>query len=154
MKTIDYPKVTRLDSGKVYVSFKIQGKRVRVFNGNKFDLDINPNKYDFNQRIEVGNLLAAKIYEKLLIGDDLIKKADSKVLTDVEALNKALNSKLEEDHSKHHKTALNYTYRSLSRNIKGQTITEAAISKTLFHFTNPTSYNTMRRYLLVLFSEA
>ena len=33
MKTIDYPKVTRLNSGKVYVSFKIQGKRVRVFNG-------------------------------------------------------------------------------------------------------------------------
>ena len=154
MKTIDYPKVTRLDSGKVYVSFKIQGKRVRVFNGNKFDLDINPNKYDFNQRFEVGNLLAAKIYEKLLIGDDLIKKAESKVLSDIEALNKALKSKLDENYSKHHKTALSYAYRSLGRNIKGEIITEEAISKTLFHFTNPTSYNTMRRYLLVLFSEA
>jgi len=110
MKTIDYPKVTRLNSGKVYVSFKIQGKRVRVFNGNKFDLDINPNKYDFNQRIEVGNLLAAKIYEKLLIGEDLIKKAENKVLSDIEAL-KALKSKLEENYSKHHKTALSYTYR-------------------------------------------
>ena len=154
MKTIDYPKVTRLNSGKVYVSFKIQGKRVRVSNGKKFGLDIHPNKYDSNQSIEVANLLAAKIYEKLIIGEDLIRKAENKVLSNTEALYKALKSKLEENQSKHHKTALSYSFRSLSRNIKGETITGEAISKTLFHFTNPTSYNTMRRYLLVLFSEA
>ena len=90
MKTIDYPKVTRLNSGKVYVSFKIQGKRVRVSNGKKFGLDIHPNKYDSNQSIEVANLLAAKIYEKLIIGEDLIRKAENKVLSNTEALYKAL----------------------------------------------------------------
>jgi integrase len=154
MKTIDYPKVTRLNTGKVYVSFKIQGKRVRVSNGKKFGLDIHPNKCDSNKSIEVANLLAAKIYEKLIIGEDLIRKVENKVFSNTEALCKALKRKLEENHSKHHKTALNYTYRSLGRNINGETITEEAISKTLFHFTNPTSYNTMRRYLLILFSEA
>jgi integrase len=154
MKTIDYPKVTQLESGKVYVSFKTEGKRIRIFNGSKLGIKINPNEYTEGQRKNMGELLAAKVYEKLLSNQGLLKAKKNKSISHIEALTKGLNAKLQENYSKHHVTALNYSYRSLMRNIKGNDVTRESVYYTLNHFKNPTSYNTMRRNLTVLFNEA
>ena len=40
------------------------------------------------------------------------------------------------------------------RNIKGNDVTRESVYHTLNHFKNPTSYNTMRRNLTVLFNKA
>lgn len=154
MKTIDYPKVTQLESGKVYVSFKTEGKRIRIFNGSKLGININPNEYAEGQRKDMGDLLAAKVYEKLLSNQGVLKAKKNKPTSHIEALTKGLNVKLKENYSKHHVTALNYSYRSLMKNIKGNDVTRESIYYTLNHFKNPTSYNTMRRNLTVLFNEA
>lgn len=154
MKSIEYPKVTALENGKVYVSFLHKGKRFRIFNGKKYGIPIAPNEQELNERISTANILASELY-KQLINDSFIKEsAVVEPLSDIQVLLKALEAKLSENHSKHHYTALKYTYRSLVKNIIGSKISNDAIQKTLSHFSNPTSHNTMRRYLIVLLNEA
>ena len=56
-----YPKVTQLKSGEVYVSFNLNGKRKRVFSGKKYGINLMPNEYPVEKRVEVGNLLAYEL---------------------------------------------------------------------------------------------
>ncbi len=154
MKSIEYPKVTALENGKVYVSFLHRGKRYRIFNGKKYGIPIAPNEQELNERISTANILASELYKQLKNDSFIKESAIVEPLSDILALSKALEVKLSENHSKHHYTALKYTYRSLTKHIIGDEITDEAIHKTLIHFSNPTSHNTMRRYLIVLLNEA
>jgi len=68
MNVVAYPKVVLSKEGKVYLDLKVDSKRVRVFNGSKFQIDLNPNSFPENQRVLQANILAAQIYSKLLAG--------------------------------------------------------------------------------------
>jgi hypothetical protein len=149
------PKVTQMGDGTVYVSFIQNGKRKRIFNGTKYGIDISPNNFPINQRIKVAQHLSYALYNKLESEGELRKGAQTpEIISDIELLEKALDKKLKRDFSKHHKTALKYAYTSLLRNVVNDAISAEAIEKTLNYFNNATSYNTVRRNLIVLINEA
>ncbi len=149
------PKVTQMGDGTVYVSFIQNGKRKRIFNGTKYGIDISPNNFPINQRIKVAQHLSYALYNKLESEGELRKSGQtSEISSDIDLLEKALDKKLKRNFSKHHKTALKYAYTSLSRNIVNDALSSESIEKTLNYFNNATSYNTVRRNLIVLVNEA
>ena len=157
MNAINYPKVVSGKDEKVYLDVKISGKRMRVSNGKKFSINLSPNSYPVKERSNQANILAAQIYAKLLSGYDPFHiKVLNKIqgLSDLEILEKAMKKKVKQGVSKHYQTQLKYSLSALAKNCSGGKVSGGAVEKTLTHFTNPTSYNTMRRGLVVLFNAA
>ena len=156
MNVVAYPKVALSKEGKVYLDLKVDSKRVRVFNGSKFQIDLNPNSFPEDQRVLQANILAAQIYSKLLAGYNPFNNAvKNKIqgLSDMEVLFKAADKKVAQGASKHYQKQLKYTLSSLG-NYTVSEVSATTVKKVLEHFTNPTSYNTMRRSLKVLFNTA
>jgi integrase len=157
MNPINYPKVVSGKDEKVYLDIQLSGKRMRVSNGSRFSINLSPNSYPVNERINQANILAAQIYAKLLSGFDPYHiKAVNKIqeLSDLDILKKAMMKKVEQGASKHYQTQLKYSLSTLAKNCFDGKVSRGAVEKTLGHFTNPTSYNTMRRGLVVLFNAA
>jgi len=156
MRAFNYPKMVLTKDQKVYLDIKIDSKRIRVFNGRKFQVDLNPNSFPEEQRLVQANILAAQIYSKLLAGYDPFHKAIKNKLqglSDIEVLVKAADKKVAQGVSKHYVRQLKYTLSALSKQTTGE-VSESVVKKVLEHFSNPTSYNTMRRSLQVLFNAA
>ena len=156
MNVVAYPKVVLKKEGKVYLNLIVDSKRVRVFNGSKFQVDLYPNSFPEEQRLVQANILAAQVYSKLLAGYNPFHKAVQnglQELTDLEVLSKAAEKKIKQGVSEHYARQIRYTLSSLSKHSSGE-VNEKAVLKVLDHFSNPTSYNTMRRSLVVLFNAA
>jgi integrase len=138
----------------------IDGKRmlitVRAAKGNKDRVTIlSPNDFPINQRIKVAQHLSYALYNKLESEGEVRRgEHTSEINSDIALLEKALDKKLKSNFSKHHKTALKYAYTSLSRNVINDALSAESIEKTLNYFNNATSYNTVRRNLIVLINEA
>lgn len=62
--------------------------------------------------------------------------------------------KVEQGISRHYKNQLKYSLSVLAKNCINGKVGRSSIGKTLGYFTNPTSYNTVRRGLVVLFNTA
>ena len=61
-----YPRVKVNSASRVYVTFYQNNKRYRLFNGSKINSEIYPNTYPISKRMEMGNLLAAEVYQFLI----------------------------------------------------------------------------------------
>jgi len=154
-----YPKVTQLKSGEVYVSFKFNKKRIRLFNGSRLGIDLHPNSAPLEKRLEVGTILAYEVYSKLKNSpqDYFEAQRGSKVQKECchkEALQKALLDKLALSNSKHHQYLLKYVCKQLIKELDGDVLTRQSIKSVLNRYSNNTSYNTIRRYILNLCNQA
>jgi len=157
IESVQYPKVHQRPDGRVEVVVNFKGKRMRLQNGSTFGIYCKPNSFPESQRVNQGMILAAEIYAKLLSGYDpfhvkVVNRFQG--LSDIEILEKVITKKVEQGVSKHYQTQLKYSLSALFRNCSGGTVNSIAVEKTLNYFTNPTSYNTMRRGLIVLFNAA
>lgn len=154
-----YPKVTQLKSGEVYVSFNLNGKRKRVFSGKKYGINLMPNEYPVEKRVEVGNLLAYELNNKLKtssihcsnLGQDNSAKYE---YSHSEALKIALRDKLGMSKSNHHKQFLNYIHKLLNEEIGEGDLTRQSVHAILNRYSNKTSYNTVRAYILNICNQA
>ena len=154
-----YPKVTQLKSGEVYVSFKFNKKRIRLFNGSRLGIDLHPNSAPLEKRLEVGTILAYEVYSKLKNSpqDYFEAQRGSKVHKEYshkEALQKALLDKLALSNSKHHQYLLKYVCKQLIEELDGDVLMRQSIKTVLNRYSNNTSYNTIRRYVLNLCNQA
>ena len=81
MSIINYPKVALDPNQKVFVSFYINGKRYRLYNGSRAGIDLNPNSFPESKRVEIGKVLAYKIYEKINSGGTLTAFKSKDIIT-------------------------------------------------------------------------
>ena len=154
---LNYPKV-HLDHDKVFVSFYINQKRYRLYNGKRIGSATSPNSYPVDQRFSIGNLLAAEVFKYLTEGGVLKKYQSDAVITgiqsDREFLTRALNNKLSGNYSKKYNDMLNYVYRLAINEMRGDNLTSSHISDILLKYSSGVSHNTIRRHLNVLINEA
>jgi integrase len=154
---LNYPKV-HLDHDKVFVSFYINQKRYRLYNGKRIGSATSPNSYPVDQRFSIGNLLAADVYKYLTEGGVLKKyKSDTVIIgkqTDRDYLTRALNNKLSGNYSKKYNEMLKHVYRLTIQEMIGDNLTSSNISDILLKYNSGVSYNTTRRHLNVLINEA
>jgi hypothetical protein len=155
-ESISYPKVHQRFDGRIELVFYYRGKRLRLQNGKTFNINLKPNSFPESERLAQSKLLAAQIYSKLLAGYNPLHKAIKNKLqglSDLEVLVKAADKKVAQGVSKHYERQLKYTLSSIRKQTAGE-VSDRVVKKVLEHFSNPTSYNTMRRSLQVLFNAA
>jgi len=157
MHAINYPKVVCGKDQKVYIDLMLDGKRMRLFNGRKFDLELSPNSYPENQRLNQANILAAQIYAKLLSGaSPMIKNPEGlpSNQTDLYYIKEALNRKLKEDFSKNYKDGLKLAYQKIKAHAKSGMVTTNTITEALDTYSNNIYFNTVRRNMNTLCRKA
>ena len=153
-----YPQVHTDSNNKVFVSFYLNKKRFRLYNGKRIGSSTNPNSFPVPQRLNIGNLLAAEVYKYISNGgvlcgyrsnDDLVGN-----LSDKEYLHRALKNKLKGNYSDKYKSMLQFVYGALIEHVSDSTIMEEDVYSFLEKYGCGSSYNTIRRHLNVLFNEA
>lgn len=155
---LNYPKVKQDSKKRVYIDFTHNGKRYRIFNGNRINLSISPNSFPIERRLEMGNLLAAEVYKFLSSGKSIELFQKSKLIktsmSDKDYLKAALDIKLKGSYSDKYKSMLEYVFRLLDKTITGNSISQNQLNLLLNNYSSEVSYNTIKRHLRVLFNEA
>ena len=155
---LSYPKVHTDSNQKVFVSFFIQEKRFRLYNGKRINTETNPNSFPVNQRKEIGNLLAAEIFNYLNSGGSLSSYRSEKLVigsrTDKEHLKMALNTKISGPYSDKYKKLLQTIYNTITKIMSGDELTPEHIKTYLNKYSKGMSFNTIRRHINVLINEA
>jgi integrase len=157
MKVI-YPRVKINSASRVYVIFYQNNKRYRLFNGSKINSEIYPNSYPISERLRIGNLLAAEVYQFLMSGLTLEQLKVSNLIkpnmTDKDYLTVALNNKLKENYTKKYKEMLQFIFNKLVEELKDSPIQPLHIERVLDKYNSESSYNTYRLRLCSLINEA
>ena len=155
---LKYPKVHTDPKHQVHISFYLNNKRYRLFNGKRIGSDINPNHYPIHQRIEMGNVLAAEVYNYLNSGGVLKSFRTDKIivgqLSDKDYLSLALETKLNGSYSTKYKDMLKSLHTILIDIMEFDKLSSEHIKTYLNKYHSGTSYNTIRRHLNVLINEA
>ena len=155
---LQFPKVHTDYSNKVFVSFYINNKRYRLYNGKRINSPTNPNSYPIEQRLSIAKVLAAEIYSYLLNGDVLLSYRSSKLvsgkLLDLDYIKQALDSKLASDYSVKYKTMLQFSFNCLAQEISSSKLDVKALKNILSRYSSGVSHNTLKRHLNVLINEA
>ena len=155
---LNYPKVHTDKNEKVFVSFFINRKRYRLYNGKRIESQINPNSFPLEQRKAIGNLLAAEVYNYINSGGVLETYQTNEIiigkLSDKDYLKKALDAKLKGSYSKKYKTMLQNIYNSITKIMKGEELTSNHIKIYLENYSSGVSHNSIRRHLNVIINES
>ena len=160
MSHLKYPKVAKTKDNKFYVSFYLNNKRYRLFNGRKILSNTNPNSYNPQERERVANILASEIYQFLNKGQKPIDLSEKKLSNVVKPINDrtklhfALLAKLKENNSKSYKKELKYAYKLLSKNLNNSKLSKGILLRTLSHYDDSSSYNSLRKNLNVLIEKS
>jgi integrase len=156
--TLRFPKVHIDSKQQVFISFYINEKRYRLYNGKRIGSSTDPNSYPIDQRQSIGKVLASEIYSYLLQGGVLTNYRSTEVvsgkLSDLEYLKRALEIKLNEGYSEKYKSMLVFSFNSLQAVIKNAVVDRDTISKVLNKYSSGTSHNTLKRHLNVLINGA
>ena len=156
--SINYPKICVCKDKSVYVFFYINNNRYRLFNGKRIGVELDPNSFPNEARYEKAQLLCAEVYKYLNEGG-LFKeyKKDNLIsgkLSDKEYLKNALRFKLKSNYSKGYKSELKYAFDLLLRERNKNSYQKQDILKTLEHYQNTSSYNSLLKNLKSLFNKA
>ena len=155
---LNYPRVNTNPNQKVFVSFFIQNKRYRLYNGSRIGSNTNPNSFPLDQRKSIGNLLAAEVYNYLINGGVLESYRNNEIisgkLSDKDYLTRALNNKLKGPYSNKYKKMLQGVHNAIAAIMKGDSLTPNHVKLYLDRYSSGVSYNTIRRHLNVLINEA
>ena len=155
---ITYPTVKVDSHNRVYVSFYQNNKRYRLFNGSKINSKIYPNTHPNSKRFEMGNLLAAEVYQFLSSGLTFKQLSVSKLIkpkmSDQDYLKVALERKLKGNYTKKYKYTLEFIFKKLIHEMNDTTIQPSHIESVLNVYASETTYNTYRMRMSSLINEA
>ena len=155
---LNYPTVHTDQKQKVFISFIINQKRYRLYNGKRIGSETNPNSFPLSQRENIGNLLAAEIYNYLINGGQLSAYRTNKIISgkisDKEYLHKALKNKQKGEYSDKYKSMLRFVYGGFVSYLTDENITYNNVKSYLNKYALGVSYNTIKRHLNVLINEA
>lgn len=149
---------------RAYIIFYYNGKRVRIYNGKLFKLNIHPNRASsVKERQRLFNILLFELKDALRKNIFLVEEKEQiKPLSAIEALERALENKLNSDLSETYKRDLNAVFKQftkfLSESEKTCSLDALKLNRVEEFLTNyqssGTYYMNKRRNLAVLFSAA
>ena len=152
---LKYPKVTLTKTSQVYVSIYHNNKRLRLFSGKRFNINIYPNYFPISERIYQANLLAAEVFKLLSSGFTLknVKQPLKPLKNDLDYISWALEIKLKENYSKKYHKMLKYCFK-LIKDQNSKLITQSIMEDILSSSISNTSFNTYRRHFNALINKA
>jgi|GEM_PF-1787677 len=151
---LNYPKVHTDSNQRIFISFFIQKKRYRPYNGNRIGSETNPNSFPIEQRNTIANLLAAEVYNYMnsggLIASYRTNEIVSGKMTDKDYLTRELNAKLRGSYSNTYKKILQGVYNTITHIMQGDSLTPKHTAAYLDRYSSGVSFNTIRRHLTCL----
>ena len=152
---VKYPKVKFDSKQRIYVTFYLNNKRYRLFNGKKINCEIYPNSFPIEKRLEMGSLLAAEVYKFITSGLSfnslIIKNSNQYCLDDVGLFDSIVSKKLSEPLSQnYYKCLCGIVFRLRNELLVKGCISVDFIDSISLRNTNNTSYNTTRRHVNVI----
>ena len=136
----------------------MNNKRYRLFNGKRINSNLNPNSFPLKDRNTHAKILANEVYAYIQSGGVLKEYRGDEVLsgslTDLEYFKKAVKSKLDGEYSNKYKQTLLYLSSEFEKTLSYSKITEDSIRGFLNNQPSKASYNSVRRHLSALISEA
>ena len=158
MSEINYPTVQVDAKKKVFVSFYLYKKRYRLYNSKRIGGDFNPNSFPEHKRLEMGNILAYKVYNHISKGGRLTAFKSNKLICgeyrEIEYITQAYNNKLQKDYSVVYKRMFKGVYRSIVEHLLKPNNSVENIGVLLEKHNCKTTYNTVRRHMSVLLNDA
>ena len=155
---IKYPKVHTDNNSRVFISFYINNKRYRLYNGKRIGSITNPNSFPKSDRLKIGNILAAEAYKYIIEGGSFqsYRKNDliSGSVSDREIINLSYKQKKDEAHSGKYLKMLDYSFATIERAFIGDSLSSELLIKELNKFTHNTTFNTVRRHMNVILNKA
>ena len=155
---IKYPKVSWDNRNNILISFYKNNKRYRISNGEKIGINLKPNSFPIDKRLEMGKLLAGEVYKFLQTNQDLVENENKPFIkpnrTDFEIIIEAYDSKLKANLSEKYYQTLRHIIREIEPICGNRSVDKTVIDKFLSRYTNNTSYNTIRTHLNALLNEA
>ena len=154
---LKYPNVHKDKSQLTYISFYLDGKRHRLYNGKRIGSNIDPNSFPIKDRLTYSHLLAAEVYKYLLEGNKLIPRKGCLGLdkcSNREQVYSAYKLKMGQSTSSSYKQMLTHCYGIINNSFKGDKISSKMLLNHLNQYTNHTSYNTVRRHINVILNKA
>jgi integrase len=152
---LKYPKVTLTKTKQVYVSVYFNHKRLRLFSGRRFNINIYPNYFPLNERIFQANLLAAEVFKLLSNGYVSIDKNKplKSLKNDLDYICWALEIKLKEKYSIKYLKMLKYCFK-LIKDQNSKFLSQSIMENILSNGVSNTSFNTYRRHFNALINKA
>lgn len=148
---LSYPKVCQEKSGKVYITVYHNNKRYRLYNSKRAGKNTQPNKSLGKERHVKANIMAAEVYSYLLNGGSLCKKNERrKPMSDAEYLFLTIKQKRDQGLSEKYLKTLEFIANQLHNKIGSKKLTQTSVLTFLKGYTNPTSFNTLKRHLKTL----
>ena len=146
---LSYPKVKRKANAEYFIEFTLKSKRIRLLNGQKIKSQLRPNDYPPNERKSKAELLAKQVYDYLECNNYSFNNEVPK--NELEHFDFLVAQKLKEPLSRKY---LN-TIETIARDLRQQVVIHKTIpieftNNYLNRYTNPTSFNTIRRHLNAL----
>ena len=155
---LNYPKICNQKNGIVYIHFHLNKKRYRLYNGNRLGIDLNPNSFPQEQRIDKAKLLCAEVYKHISKGGLFKEYKQNDVicgkLTDKEYLLHALQRKVKGNYAIAYIKGLESCLKLLFRHCKSSKISSKEIYSLLDTYSSNTTKNTILRHLKALITEA
>ena len=155
--SVKYPKVKFDSKQRIYVSFYLNNKRYRFFNGKKINVEIYPNSFPIEKRLEMGKLLAAEVYKfitsELAFNGLIPENKKQYCINDMQYFKLALENKQKGDYSLKYKSMLRFVYDKFLKETDSNSITSDEINSFLNQYIG-VSYNTIKRHLNVLINDA
>ena len=155
---LQFPKVHTDSSNRVFISFYIDGKRYRLYNGKRINSSTDPNSYPIDQRIPIANILASEVYTHLMKGGVLTSYRSSQLvcgtLSDIEYLKLVLERKSTGGYSDKYIVMLQFCFDCLEQEFGSSKLSSEGLKNILSRYSRGTSYNTLKRHLNVLINEA
>ena len=155
---LNFPKVHKDKNNRFFISFYINNKRYRLYNGSRIGSSFDPNSFPPVERFNMAKVLASEVYNYLVNGGVVEGYRSNSLicgnLTDRVYIDLALDRKLKGSYSKKYKKLLTSLHSDLTGLIDGENITFKDLNFILDKYTLSVTYNTMRGHLKVLINEA
>ena len=148
---LSYPKICQEKSGKVYITIYHNNKRYRLYSSKKAGKNTQPNKLIGEERHMKANIMAAEVYNYLLNGGKLdSKKKQKKSMSDADYLFLSISKKRNQGLSEKYLKTLEFIAAQLHEKIGDKKLHFESAFTFLEGYTNPTSFNTLKRHLKTL----
>ena len=152
---MNYPKVCLDNKGNYFITLYLNHKRFRLYSGDKIGIDLKPNSFPYSQRKVKAKILAAETYKYIYHGNKLLKPTFLVKQNNARwFIENALEIKLKSELSDSYKSTLKLVTKKLIEIVKHEEELTSNHLQTVLKNYYGTSYNTIRKHLIVIINQA
>ena len=151
---LTYPRISKDKSNNYFITFYLNNNRYRLYSSKKIGGNNHPNKHNGEEQIKMAHVLAAEIYNHFKNGGKLIEKQNQDLICHKDYLKTALDKKKSSNYSKHYIRLLDRIYSGITQNLGNKKITSKELNFYLSKYSNPSSFNTVKKHLNALLEAA